>query len=179
MRIISGKYRGKHLHLPGFMNVRPTTDFAKESLFNILNNNFYFEDCRVLDLFSGTGSIAYEFASRGSNYVRAVELNKKQALFINQTAELIELAGFRCINADVFRFLKATTETYDIIFADPPYDMEGFERIPNLVFEKELLNEDGWLIVEHSAKTEMNSLPNFREKRKYGHVNFSIFYKNS
>lgn len=178
MRIISGKFRGRHLRLPGNMNVRPTTDFAKESLFNIINNNFDFEDIKVLDLFAGTGSISFEFASRGSFYVRAIEMNKKNASFIIQTAEQLKLDGFRCINTDAFRFLKATTEKYDIIFADPPYDMNGFEKIPELVFANKLLDKEGWLIVEHSAKTVLNSHPNFFEKRNYGHVNFSFFKEN-
>ncbi|MBN2682526.1 MAG: RsmD family RNA methyltransferase, partial [Bacteroidales bacterium] len=160
-------------------SARPTTDFAKESLFNIINNNFDFEEIRVLDLFSGTGSISYEFASRGCEYIRAVELNKKQCLFINQTAESLKMEGFRIINGDSFRFLKATTEKYDIIFADPPYEMPEIEKIHKLVFEKGLLNNEGWLILEHSAKKEFKELAHFQEKRKYGHVNFSIFYITS
>ncbi len=160
------------------MSVRPTTDFAREALFNILNNNFDFEEIRVLDLFAGTGCISYEFGSRGCPFVRAVDINHKQIQFIESTSARMEFVNFRAIQSDAFKFLKNTTEKYDIIFADPPYDMDGFEKIPQLVFERQLLLEDGWLILEHGERNSFADHERFKELRKYGQVHFSIFAEN-
>ena len=175
MRIISGKHRGRKIIAPSNMPVRPTTDQAKESLFNIIHNRFYYEDIEVLDLFSGTGNIAYEFCSRGAKKVLAVELNFKCSSFIKKTVETLNMANFEVIQSDVFRFLKHTDRKFDLIFADPPYDMEGISTIPDLVFSSNMLNKEGWLIIEHSKEINFSSSPNLCDHRNYGKVNFSFF----
>lgn len=175
MRIISGTHKGRTIFPPKNLPVRPTTDFAKESLFNILNNNFDFEQVTVLDLFSGTGGISYEFSSRGTNKITAVDSNYKCYAFIKGVADQMNFDGMHVIKADVFSFLKKVKNHYDIIFADPPYELADIPMIPDLVFENNLLKPDGWLIVEHSIKTDLSAKPFFAEKRTYGNVNFSIF----
>jgi 16S rRNA (guanine(966)-N(2))-methyltransferase RsmD len=155
--------------------VRPTTDLAKESLFNILENNFFFEDLSVLDLFAGTGSISFEFASRGSPSVLAIDNNIRCVRFISETAEKIGLDSIRSIRANAFRFIKQSNQQYDIIFADPPYDMEEIEKLPEAIFEKGMLLKDGWLIVEHPAEKDLSGFPQYFDHRKYGRVNFSFF----
>lgn len=176
MRIISGAFKGKRIMAPKKLPSRPTTDMAKEGLFNILNNHYYFDDCIVLDLFSGTGNISYEFASRGSKQITAVDSNANCIKFIEKTA--IELNfDIDPIKSDVFKYLERTKVKADIIFADPPYAMarEDFEKIVNLVFQKELLLEDGKLIIEHSVHTDLSNLKHFTKKRKYGGSVFSFF----
>jgi 16S rRNA (guanine(966)-N(2))-methyltransferase RsmD len=176
MRIISGKYKGKRLTAPKKLPVRPTTDMAKEALFNILNNTYYFEDVAVLDLFSGTGNISFEFASRGSTNITAVDAHAGCIQFISRTAREL---GFdiSTIKSDVFKFLERTKSNNDIIFADPPYnfDLAQFCKIPELVFSNDLLLEDGLLIIEHAEYTDLSALPYFSEKRKYGSSVFSFF----
>lgn len=175
MRIISGKYKGTRLGNFDF-NARPTTDFARESLFNILNNYFDFEHIKVLDLFAGTGSISFEFSSRGSSHIVLVENDLKNFKFISEIMKKFDFNGVKPIKSDVFRFLKQVSgNSYDIIFADPPYDMQGIEKIPDLIFEKNMLNPDGWFILEHSKKYKFNQHPRFRETRNYGAVHFSFF----
>lgn len=180
MRIVSGKYKGRHINPPKNFKARPTTDFAKENLFNILNNNFDFSELAVLDLFSGTGSISYEFASRGCNSVISVESNFKHHIFIKKTIEELSLHNIRAIKSDVFRYVKSCKEKFDIIFADPPYELEEIESIPDFIFEHQILKTEGWLIVEHGDKTNFSKHKGFKETRKYGGVNFSIFehYEN-
>lgn len=175
MRIITGKYRGRKIIAPLGLPVRPTTDQAKEAIFNIINNNFIFEKIKVLDLFAGTGNISYEFCSRGVKAVTAVEIDHKCASFIIKTSEALHFENFKVIRADVFKFLKYTNNSYDLIFADPPYNMENINIIPKLVFSGKLLNEGGWLIIEHSKAIDFSGNPDFYEQRKYGKVNFSIF----
>jgi 16S rRNA (guanine966-N2)-methyltransferase len=175
MRIIRGSHRGRLIHPPGNLPVRPTTDLAKESLFNILENNFFFQDLSVLDLFAGTGSISYEFASRGSKLVVAVESNVRCSRFITDTAKQLNFNTLRTMRVNAFSFLKQSSQKYDIIFADPPYDMEGIELVPQLVFERLLLAENGWLVVEHSREKDFKEHPGFFEQRRYGKVNFSFF----
>ncbi len=179
MRIISGKYKGKRLTAPKKLPVRPTTDMAKEALFNILNNHYYFEDITVLDLFSGTGNISFEFASRGTKAITAVDVYSGCIKYISTTAKEL---GFDIgvLKNDVFKFLERTKSKYDIIFADPPYnfDISQFSKIPELVFSNGLLSEEGLLIIEHSEQTDLSELPNFTEKRKYGGSVFSIFEKS-
>ncbi len=178
MRIISGQFRGKKLRAPKTLPVRPTTDMAKESLFNILNNYYYFDGVKVLDLFAGTGNVSLEFASRGSEDVTAVDLDSGCVKFIKQmTNELKIEEGFNIIQEDVFKYLKKTKSKSNIIFADPPYafDQEEFESIPKVVFERELLEEGGMLIVEHFSKMDLSHLDNFSFKRKYGSSVFSFF----
>ncbi|WP_158976364.1 RsmD family RNA methyltransferase [Cellulophaga sp. L1A9] len=176
MRIISGKHRGRRLTAPSKLPVRPTTDMAKEGLFNILNNTYYLPDISVLDLFSGTGNIAFEFGSRGCNSITAVDADQGCVKFITETTTKLELS-ISAIKSDVFNYLEKTNTKHDIVFADPPYDlpMEEFEKIPELVFSKGLLLEDGLLIVEHSKHTDLSKLPNFSKQRKYGGSVFSFF----
>jgi 16S rRNA (guanine(966)-N(2))-methyltransferase RsmD len=175
MRIIRGSHRGRHIHPPGNLPVRPTTDLAKESFFNILENNFFFEDLSVLDLFAGTGSISYEFASRGSKLVVAVDTNLRCIKFITDTSKQLNFIALRTMRVNAFSYLKQSGQKFNVIFADPPYDLEGIEMIPELVFERQLLAKDGWLVVEHSRDRKFSEHPQFFDLRKYGKVNFSFF----
>ena len=176
MRIISGKYKSKRISAPKSLPVRPTTDMAKESLFNILNNLYYFDAIAVLDLFAGTGNISYEFASRGTDTIYAVDAHFGCIKFINQTAKELD-AEITTFKSDVFKFLEKTSIKTDIIFADPPYDFEEsqFLKIVDLVFENELLNEDGILIIEHSKHTDVTSHPKLSYQKRYGGSVFSFF----
>lgn len=175
MRIVSGTYKGRLIKPPKNFKARPTTDFAKENLFNILNNNFDFTELDVLDLFSGTGSISYEFASRGCKSVVSIESNFKHQIFIKKTIEELGLENLKSIKSDAFRYVKSCTKKFDIIFADPPYDLKEMELIPDFIFGHEILQNNGWLIVEHGDKTNLSKHKHFKEVRKYGGVNFSIF----
>jgi len=175
LRIVSGKYKGRIIKPPKNFRARPTTDFAKENLFNILNNNFDFSEVTVLDLFSGTGSISYEFVSRGSQYVVSIEKNFKHQAFIKKTIDDFGFTQIKTIKTDAFRYIKTCNEQFDIIFADPPYDLKDLESIPDFIFEQEILKENGWLILEHGDKTDFSKHEKFKEQRKYGGVNFSIF----
>lgn len=177
LRIIGGKYKGRLIHPHKSFRERCTTDLAKESLFNIINNNFFFEEIKVLDLFSGTGNISYEFASRGCTDITLVDINYKNIAFIKKTAKELNLTGngIKAIQSNAFRFIKFCKTTYDIIFADPPYRAEGIESLPDLIFDNKLLKKDGWLIIEHSKTINFSEHPDFFEKRTYGNVNFSFF----
>jgi 16S rRNA (guanine(966)-N(2))-methyltransferase RsmD len=175
IRIISGTHRGRKLHAPKNLPVRPTTDFAKESLFNILNNHLDFEGINALDLFSGTGNISFELASRGAKTVTAVDNNAKCCAFVKQTAEEFGFTNIRTVKSNAFSFLKGMSAKYKLIFADPPYDLKTTPTIPPLVFENNLLEEDGILIIEHDRETDLSQLEHFKEKRVYGNVNFSVF----
>lgn len=175
MRIVSGKYKGRHIKPPKNFKARPTTDFAKENLFNILNNNFDFTELSVLDLFSGTGSISYEFASRECISVVSVESNFKHQIFIRKTIDELGLSNVKTIKSDAFRYVKFCKDKFDIVFADPPYDLKEIESIPKFIFEQQILKENGWIIVEHGDKTNFSKHNGFVETRKYGGVNFSIF----
>jgi 16S rRNA (guanine(966)-N(2))-methyltransferase RsmD len=176
MRIISGTHKGRRITAPKQLPVRPTTDMAKEALFNILNNNYYFEDIKVLDLYAGTGNISYEFASRGCPGIQAVDTNAGCIRFIQATAQEF---GFpiSAIRSEVLSYLERSQQQFDIIFADPPYDqaMELFCRIPELVFAKELLTPSGLLVIEHSKHTDLSGLEFFEQQRKYGGSIFSFF----
>lgn len=176
MRIISGKYKGKRLTAPKKLPVRPTTDMAKEALFNILNNRFYFDELKVLDLFSGTGNISFEFASRGTEMITAVDGHQACVRYISKIAQELDFSIYT-VKSDVFKFLQGTPEKFDLIFADPPYafDTEQFLNIANLVFEQELLLDDGLLIIEHSDQTNLSQHPKFSGQRKYGGSIFSFF----
>ena len=160
---------------PKNLKARPTTDFAKENLFNVLNNLVDYEECDVLDLFSGTGSISYEFASRGAKSVTSVEVNGVHHAFIKETARKLGCENFYAVHANAFLYLKNTAKRFDIIFADAPYDLEGSEQIVGLVFDGERLNDEGLLIFEHSSKFDFSQHPNFWQTRTYGSVNFSFF----
>jgi len=174
MRIIGGTHKGKQIKTPKDLPVRPTTDFAKEALFNILANKVEFENLTVLDLFSGTGHISLEFASRGSNAIVSVDKNFKCVGFLKSISQELKF-NINTVKADVFDFLKTTHTKFDLIFADPPYDLSNIADIHQLVFEQNLLNDNGILIIEHGAKTNLESLHHFSQHRKYGNVNFSFF----
>lgn len=176
MRIISGQYKGRRISAPKKLPVRPTTDMAKESLFNILNNQYYFDEISVLDLFSGTGNISYEFASRGTEQITAVDENYGCIKFISETSENFDMS-ISTIKSDVFKYLEKVNQKFTIIFADPPYDfpIEEFSKIPELVFANELLTEDGLLIVEHSKHSDLSLLANYSHSKSYGGNRFSFF----
>lgn len=176
MRIISGKHKSKRISAPKKLPVRPTTDMAKESLFNIINNLYYFENIAVLDLFAGTGNISYEFASRGTKTIHAVDGHFGCVKFINQTSDELDL-DINAYKSDVYKFLEKTTLKSDVIFADPPYDFEEdqFLKIADLIFERELLNEDGILIIEHSKHTDLTQHPKHSYDKRYGGNVFSFF----
>ncbi len=179
MRIIRGTHRSRQIRPPKFFKARPTTDFAKESLFNIIENNFDIEDLRVLDLFSGTGSISYEFASRECRSVTAVELSKKYAAFIEKTAKTIfKNYPFYVITTNAMKFMKNRALDYDLIFADPPFDMENLHEIPDIIFNNDNLNPEAMVIVEHSSKNDFSEHKHFQQVRIYGRVLFSFFQKN-
>jgi 16S rRNA (guanine(966)-N(2))-methyltransferase RsmD len=178
MRIIRGDHRGKKIIAPCNLPVRPTTDCAKESLFNILNNYFHFEAVSVLDLFSGTGNISYEFAARGATEIIAVEINTSCANFINQTAQTLSFDKLSVVKTDVLLFLARNVQQFNIIFADPPYDWNDYNRIIDLVFERNLLLPNGFLIIEHSENNDFQTHPKFYQQRLYGKVHFSIFAEN-
>jgi 16S rRNA (guanine966-N2)-methyltransferase len=175
VRIISGVYKGKRLYPGKSFKARPTTDFAKENLFNVISNYFDFKDLQVLDLFSGTGSISYEFASRGCQFADAVEVNSRHHAFIIKTASELNFHQINAIRADAFSFLKHTSRDYDIIFADPPFDLKELGHIPYAIFRSNVLKAGGWLILEHGKEHDFSSHPRFLELRKYGSVHFSIF----
>ncbi|MEZ4837944.1 16S rRNA (guanine(966)-N(2))-methyltransferase RsmD [Flavobacterium sp.] len=176
MRIISGKYKGRRINPPKNLPVRPTTDMSKEALFNILNNHFNFVELSVLDLFAGTGNISFEFASRGSEPIVSVDADFGCISFIKKTANEFEF-NINAIKSDVFKFLEKTKGDFDIIFADPPYGIEqkDFEKIVQLVFENELMNEEGMMIVEHSKHTKLEHLAHFSFQKNYGGSTFSFF----
>jgi len=176
MRIISGKHKGRRITTPKNLPVRPTTDMSKESLFNILNNHFNFNGLKVLDLFSGTGNISYEFASRGSGPITSVDGDMGCVNFIKKTANELNL-DISVVKSDVLSFLEKNKSTYDIIFADPPYnlDQKEFEKVIQLIFDNELLDEEGMLIVEHSKHTKLNHISNFSFDKHYGGSVFSFY----
>ena len=179
MRIISGKYKSRRFQLPTKFTARPTTDFARESLFNILNNIVDWENSNALDLFSGTGSIALELVSRGCPHVLSIEMNAKNHAFINQVKEKLDAKELLAIKADVFSFIKSCKQSFDLIFADPPYDLDEIDLIPEKIFEQNILNNDGIFILEHSKKNTFTKHPFFKEERKYGNVYFSFFEKGN
>ena len=176
MRIISGKLKSRRLSAPKNLPVRPTTDMAKESLFNILNNTYFFDTISVMDLFSGTGNISYEFASRGTKTIYAVDAHFGCIKYINNTAKELNLA-INTFKSDVYKFLEKTALKTDVIFADPPYDFEEaqFMKIVDLVFEREILKDDGLLIVEHSKHTDLSTHKRHRYDKRYGGNVFSFF----
>lgn len=177
MRIIGGTLRGLRLNPPKNLPVCPTTDLAKEALFNILQNQIEFDDINVLDLFCGTGNITYEFASRGAKQVTAVDRSIHCINYVKDTSRQHGLNNIKTFKADIFKYLQLETDQYDLIFADPPYDMNHIPEIPKIIFEKNLLSPDGLLIVEHQSMQNLSNHPAFVEQRKYGHSSFS-FFKN-
>ena len=174
MRIIQGKNKGRHIQAPASLPVRPTTDLGKESLFNILNNYFFFDKITVLDLFAGTGNITYEFASRCAISVTAVDNYQGCTDFIRRTAEKLQLDNISVIRGDAFSFVERSRQQFDIIFADPPYELQGLEKIVAHVFANQLLKPSGWLVLEHPREYDFSQHPNFYEHRKYGKLNFTF-----
>ena len=176
MRIISGLYKSRKIVAPKKLPVRPTTDMAKESLFNIINNHYYFDDISVLDLFAGTGNISYEFASRGTLNITSVDQDYGCIKFIYQTAKNFDMP-IEAIKSDVFKFLEKTSLKHDIIFADPPYNFSEvqFACIPEIVFKNNLLKDNGLLIIEHSKQTNLSQVSNYSYSKNYGGSVFSFF----
>lgn len=175
MRIITGQYKGRHFDIPRTFKARPTTDFAKENIFNVLQGYIDFEDATALDLFAGTGSISLELVSRGCKQVVSVEADRDHANFIHQCFKKLNEDRDILVRGDVFRFLKSCHQKFDFIFADPPYALEDLAKIPDLVLNGELLNEDGIFVFEHGKNHDFSTHPRFLEHRSYGSVNFSLF----
>lgn len=175
MRIITGQFKGRHFDIPRTFKARPTTDFAKENIFNVLNGYTDFDGITVLDLFSGTGSISLELISRGCKEVVSVEKDRDHARFIAECMRKIKVESNILIRGDVFRFLKTCHQKFDLIFADPPYALPELGTIPDLIFEYNLLSTDGIFVFEHGKNNDFSNNPHFVEHRSYGSVNFSIF----
>ena len=175
MRIVGGIFKGRTFDPGKRFQSRPTTDLAKESLFNILENRYGFEGKSVLDLFAGTGSIGYEFMSRGCREAVFVEKDFIHQRFINEVLVKLKIENAKVFNADVFQFVKKYVGNFDFIFADPPFDLKNFTEVPNAVLASGLLKPEGLFILEHPKEYDFSSHPRFRENRKYGKVNFSFF----
>ena len=175
MRIIGGRLKGKVILPPAGYKARPTTDFAKEGLFNILDNEYEFEDLKVLDLFGGTGSSAFEFASRGAARVYCVEMARENASFIKTEAERLGLGNVTMVRDNVFDFLPICREKFDIVFADPPYTLEGLQNLPDAVFQAGILYPERYFILEHGDEHSFADHPRFVKERHYGRVHFSFF----
>ena len=176
MRIITGTYKGRHFDVPRTFKARPTTDFAKENIFNVLTGYLDFDGLTALDLFSGTGSITLELLSRGCSQVVSVELDRDHHRFIQQcVSKLGADLDVQCIRGDVFRFVKGCHRQFDFIFADPPYALPQLPQIPDLIFDRALLAPDGLFVFEHGKDNDFSAHPRFVEHRQYGSVNFSLF----
>lgn len=175
MRIIRGKFGRRRFDVPSNITARPTTDFARENIFNVLENFIDFEDKDALDLFAGTGAISFEFLSRECRSVTAVEKTPTQQRFIEKVARQLGVDNFLLVRGDALRYIASAPRSFDIIFADPPYDMEGFAEIPGKILTSGLVKAGSIVIIEHSKKHDFSGLPHFREHRAYGSVNFSIF----
>jgi 16S rRNA (guanine(966)-N(2))-methyltransferase RsmD len=175
MRIVSGKYKSRRFELPGSFKARPTTDFAKENLFNILSNMLDFEDIDALDLFSGTGSIAFEIASRGASEVVAVEKEPAHFAFIVKVKKTLNDNAVKPVRTDALRFIATARRRFDFIFADPPYALRELPEIPDRIFSANLLTDNGLFVLEHPKQYDFSAHPYFLQHREYGSVNFSFF----
>ncbi len=175
MRIIGGELRGRQIIPPANFKARPTTDFAKEGLFNVLSNQFDFSEIAVLDLFAGTGSITYEFASRGCTEITTVEMNHIHSSFIKSTVLKLNLKGVNVVRHNVFDFLDICRLKYNIIFADPPYNLDNLSSLPGKILSSGILHSQGLLILEHPASYSFEKEPHFKKEKKYGNVHFSFF----
>lgn len=175
MRIIAGILRGRRLNPPASLPVRPTTDMARESLFNILSNYVDFEDCTAMDLFAGTGAVSFEFVSRGVREVTSIDINAHCTDFIKSEAARMAVRNIHVVRADVFDLLKRANRRFDIVFADPPYALDGIASLPDLVFERGVLTDDGIFILEHPRDFSFEQHPHFWQHRAYGKVNFTFF----
>lgn len=177
MRIISGKYGRRRFDVPKNITARPTTDFARENLFNVLENLLEFEELRALDLFAGTGAVSFELASRGCPQVVSVETSPVQYGFIKKVIQQLQADEVKAVRTDVFRYIARAPERFDFIFADPPYDLPELPELPDLILRSSLLCPGGILVMEHSKKNDFSLHPAFMQKRIYGSVNFSFFRK--
>ena len=177
MRIIGGALKGKQINPPAGYKARPTTDFAREGLFNVLGNEYEFEDLKVLDLFGGTGAISFEFASRGAARVYCVEMARENASFIKREAARLGLQNVTMVRDNVFDFIPICTEKFDLIFADPPYALEGLETIPDKVLAQDILHPECYFILEHGDEHSFTTHPCFVKEKVYGRVHFSFFTK--
>ena len=175
MRIITGIYKGRHFDIPRTFKARPTTDFATENIFTVLMQYVDFEDAQALDLFSGTGSISLELVSRGCKQVVSVEMDRDHHRFIQECLKKLNTDKCVPIRGDVFRFLKSCKQQYDFIFADPPYALKELPQIPDIIFERQLLKEEGLFVFEHGKDYDFSAHPHFLEHRSYGSVNFTLF----
>jgi 16S rRNA (guanine966-N2)-methyltransferase len=175
MRIISGQFRGRQLNAPSSLPVRPTTDFARTGLFNILNSRIDFTEITAMDLFSGTGSISLELASRGCKEIISVDNNRNCIQFQQQTCLSWKASGIKTIKEDVFKYISFTQIKVDLVFADPPYALKGINEIPSIIIKNTVVKPGGLLILEHGDDQNFEGFPHFEEVRKYGNVNFSIF----
>ena len=179
MRIIGGALKGKTIFPPAGYNARPTTDFAREGLFNILDNEYDFADLKVLDLFAGTGAIGFEFASRGASQVYSIEMSRDNCAFIKAEAARLGISNLKVVHNNVFDFLPLCREKFDRIFADPPYALTGLEKIPDLIFERDLLHPEMYFILEHGGDHNFASHPKFKKEKVYGRVHFSFFEQDA
>lgn len=178
MRIIGGSLKGKEIDPPRNYRARPTTDFAREGLFNILDNEYEMEGLRVLDLFAGTGAVSLEFVSRGADHVWCVEMNPQNAAFISSEARRLGVSNLTVVRHNVFDFLPLCTEKFDIVFADPPYALENLQSIPDKVYEAGIIHPGGYFILEHGDEHSFTSHPLFVKEKHYGRVHFSFFEKD-
>ena len=179
MRIITGKYKGRHFDIPRSFKARPTTDFAKENIFNVINGYVDMEGAQALDLFAGTGSISLELLSRGCAPVVSVEMDRDHAAFIRECMTKLDTKDNILIRGDVFRFIKSCKQQYDLIFVDPPYALPTLATIPQLILSKGMLRPGGLLVFEHGKHNDFSDVPGFIEHRAYGSVNFSLFRATS
>jgi 16S rRNA (guanine966-N2)-methyltransferase len=179
MRIIGGEHGGRKFNPPNHMPyTRPTTDIAKEGLFNVLQHKLDFESLKTLDLFGGTGSISYELASRGVPDLTIVEKDTAMYEFIKKTAVVLKLEDFKVVKSDVFKFIESCNQKFDFIFAGPPYALAAIDELPRLIFEKQLLNKDGWFILEHTPRNDYKAFPYYKAERNYGTTVFTTFMEN-
>lgn len=179
MRIIGGEHGRRRINPPANMpHTRPTTDVAKEGLFNVISNNLDIEELKTLDLFGGTGSISYELASRGAKDLTIIEKDPKMYEFIKKTASELKLENFKVLKMDVFKFIDQCREKFDFIFAGPPYALANIDDLPKLIFEKQLLNTKGWFVLEHTPRNNYKKLPFYASERNYGTTIFSIFIQS-
>jgi 16S rRNA (guanine(966)-N(2))-methyltransferase RsmD len=175
MRIIGGTLKARQFHPPQNIPTRPTTDFAKEGLFNVINNNFNFENIKFLDLFGGTGSISYEFWSRGCRDITTVEIYPRCAAFIKKTVAELNMTGVNVLQMDVFKYMESCSQQYDLIFAGPPYPLPNLPEIPDLIFKHNLVEGEGWFIMEHNPNHNFEQHPHFYKYKNYGTTIFAIF----